>query len=459
VSNYLTFSDYYHRVSNPADSVEIKYYVWPDDYDSNISSAITYSAKKCFVNVVDMMEYYSTIFGEYPFDKYGMAVVFPFNAGGMEHQTITTIKRTWIRIQQGGHEQGFSEGGIAHELVHQWYGDLITCGTWADIWLNESFATYGEKLWQEHFYGKQQFDSLMRQTMLFSNPSWAYPIYNPPGQYLFGDLVYDKGSWVLHMLRYVMGDSNFFALLKTYADDPGFRFGTATTSQFADLASRIAGQDLSQFFNQWIYHTGWPVYEYSSLQSPLPGDHAVSLTLTQVQNDASKSGDIPRDGTTFVMPIQLRCYMGGTDTLLTFMDTKEQEVFLFSLPDHVDSIVIDPDNRILKQVFNPKTRTDTNSALNILPKDFILYQNFPNPFNPSTIIRYDIPRRTHAVVTITNILGQEVRRLVDDVKEPGRQTTVWDGRNDDNLLMASGVYFVTLRAGDYLSTQKILLLR
>ncbi|MGD0339787.1 MAG: M1 family aminopeptidase [Bacteroidota bacterium] len=457
-SKYKTFSDYYHRVGNPHDSVEIKYYVWNDDYDMPVTSTITYSAKRCFVNVVDMMEYYSRIFGEYPFDKYGMVAVYPFKAGGMEHQTLTTIHRNWIRVQQG-HEHGFTEGGIAHEMVHQWFGDLITCGTWSDIWLNESFATYGEKLWQEHFYGKPTFDSLMRRTMFFSNPTWAYPIYNPPSQDLFGDLVYDKGSWVLHMLRYVMGDSSFFTLLKTYATDQSFYFKTALTSQFADLASQITGQDLSQFFDQWIYHTGWPVYEYSSLQSPSSDGYTIWLLLSQVQNDPIKSGNIPHDGTIFVMPVQLRCYMNGKDTLITVMNTQSQEAFSFTLPQHVDSIVVDPDNRILKQFYNPQTITNFGLDISILPTEFRLYQNYPNPFNPYTVIRYDIPRSTHVVLSVTNILGQEVRRLIDDVKEAGKQSVVWDGRNNDSLLLSSGVYFATLRAGNFQSTQKMLILR
>jgi aminopeptidase N len=454
VSKYATYSDYYHRLSNPSDSVEIKYYVWNDDLNGE-----THSARACFMNVVDMMEYYSQIFGEYPFDKYGMVVVYPFSAGGMEHQTLTTIHRQWIRVQPGT-EHGSYEGGIAHELVHQWYGDLITCETWADIWLNESFATYGEKLWQEHFYGNQKFKDLMRSTMNFNGGGWQNPIYvNPPPAYLFYDVVYDKGSWVLHMLRYVMGDSSFFTLLKSYATDSRYYYRTALTSQFTDLASQVAGTPLSPFFNQWLYHAGWPVYEYSSNQIPTENGYTVSVHLSQVQNDAAKTGNIPRDGTIFVMPVQMRCYMAGEDTLLTFVNTQETETFSFTMPQPVDSIVIDPDNRILKQFYQPQTRTDTGSNFFGLPQEFKLYQNYPNPFNPSTVIRYDVPRRSRITIIVANMLGQEVRRLVDDVREAGKQSVTWDGRSNGNFMMASGVYFITLRAENFYSTQKILLIR
>ncbi len=454
VSKYATYSDYYHRLSNPNDSVEMKYSVWGDDLNGD-----TYNARACFVNVVDMMEFYSKTFGEYPFEKYGMVAVSPFNAGGMEHQTLTTIHRWWIAVRHGA-EHGNYEGGIAHELVHQWFGDLITCETWADIWLNESFATYGEKLWQEHFYGKSKFNDLMRSTMNFNGSGWQNPIYvDPPPAYLFYDVVYDKGSWVLHMLRYVMGDSSFFTLLKLYATDSSYYYKTARTTQFTDLASQVAGTTLSPFFNQWLYHAGWPVYEYSSNQIPTADGYTVSVHLSQVQNDAAKTGDIPRDGTIFVMPVQMRCYMAGEDTLLTFVDTLETETFSFTMPQPVDSVVIDPDNRILKQFYQPQTRTDTGSNFFGLPQEFKLYQNYPNPFNPSTVIRYDIPRRSRVTITVATMLGQEVRRLVDDVREAGKQNVTWDGRSGGNLMMASGVYFITLRAGDFHSTQKILLIR
>jgi len=108
ISKYSTFSHFYHRVSNPSDSIEIKYYIWQAD-----SAGPTYNAVTAFRNVVDMVTFYSTIFGEYPFDKYGMAAVYPFNAGGMEHQTMTTIHRSWLA-------NGGSQSGIAHELAHQW---------------------------------------------------------------------------------------------------------------------------------------------------------------------------------------------------------------------------------------------------------------------------------------------------------------------------------------------------
>jgi aminopeptidase N len=454
VSKYATYSDYYHRLSNPSDSVEIKYYVWDADLAGE-----NYNARACFVNVVDMMEYYSQIFGEYPFDKYGMVAVDPFGAGGMEHQTLTTIKRGWIAVRHG-QENGRYEGGIAHELVHQWYGDLITCETWADIWLNESFATYGDKLWQEHFYGNQHFKDLMQSTMNFNGGGWQSPIYvNPPPAYLFYDVVYNKGSWVLHMLRYVMGDSSFFTLLKSYATDSKFYYATALTSQFTDLASQVAGTNLTPFFNQWIYHAGWPVYEYSSNQVPSENGYTVSVHLSQVQNDTTKTKDFLRDGTIFVMPVQMRCSTAGEDTLLTFMNTQETETFSFTLPQPVDSVVIDPDNRILKQFYQPQTRTDTGSNIFGLPQKFNLYQNYPNPFNPSTVIRYDVPRRSRITITVANMLGQEIKRLVDDVREAGKQSVTWDGRGSGNSMMASGVYFITLRADNFHSTQKILLIR
>jgi aminopeptidase N len=434
ISKYSTFSHFYHRVSDPSDGVEIKYYVWQAD-----SAGTTYNAVTSFANVVDMMTFYSTVFGKYPFDKYGMAAVYPFGAGGMEHQTMTTIHRSWL-------ENGGSQGGIAHELAHQWWGDMVTCGTFADIWLNEGFATYSEALWEEHFYGSARFSSLMSGIQHFTNGSWQVPIYDPPENYLFGDVEYSKGAWVLHMLRGLLGDSAFFNVFKTYRQR--FEYKSATTDDFAAATSSVAGRDLSWFFNQWIYAKGWPIYAYRWTAQSGGGGYDVKVDIQQQQDE-----DV------FQMPVQLKLQGGGRDTLVVADNTMRNQSFSFVIPFRPDTVYFDPGEWILKQlssIFLSDPGTD-----NGLPHSFVLYQNYPNPFNLATVIRYYLPATGIVGLKVYDLLGREVVALVNEEELAGFHEFSFDAER-----LTSGVYFYSLRVTSatettsaFVDTKKMLLLK
>jgi aminopeptidase N len=435
ISKYSTFSHFYHRVSNPSDSVEIKYYIWQAD-----SAGQTYNAVTVFTNVVDMVTFYSSKFGEYPFDKYGMAAVYPFSGGGMEHQTMTTIHRNWLA-------NGGSQSGIAHELAHQWWGDMVTCGTWADIWLNEGFATYSEALWEEHFYGEQTFLALMSNIQRFTTSTSQYPVYDPPPGYLFdASLVYYKGAWVLHMLRYVLGDSIFFNVFKTYRQR--FEYKSATTDDFAAAASSTAGRDLSWFFDQWIYGKGWPIYAYRwNVQSGSSG-YDVTVEIQQQQPEGL-----------FQMPVQLKMQGAGKDTVVVADDTTADQSFSFVIPFSPDTVIFDPDGWIFKQVSSGFL--SSVQVRNGLPRSFVLYQNYPNPFNPTTVIRYCLPTTGIVRLKVYDLLGQEVAALVNEEEVAGFHEFSFDAER-----LTSGVYFYSLRVTPatgtspaFVDTKKMLLLR
>jgi aminopeptidase N len=434
ISKYSTFSHFYHRVAPQSDSVEIKYYIWQAD-----SAGSTYNAVTSFANVVDMMTFYSTVFGKYPFDKYGMASVYPFGAGGMEHQTMTTIHRNWL-------ENGGSQNGIAHELAHQWWGDMVTCGTFADIWLNEGFATYSEALWEEHFYGSARFSSLMSGIQHFNDGSWQVPIYNPPQNYLFGDIEYSKGAWVLHMLRGLLGDSAFYSVFETYRQR--FEYKSATTGDFAAAASSVAGRDLSWFFNQWIYGKGWPIYAYRWTTQSGASGYDAKVDIQQQQEE-----DV------FQMPVQLKLEGGGRDTVVIADNTMRNQSFSFVIPFRPDTVYLDPGGWILKQVssvFLSEVGVD-----NGLPSSFTLYQNYPNPFNPATVIRYYLPAAGIVGLKVYDLLGQEVAALIDEEESAGFHEFRFEDKG-----LTSGVYFYSLRvapmtgaASTFAETRKMLLLR
>ncbi|MCC7158078.1 MAG: M1 family metallopeptidase, partial [Ignavibacteria bacterium] len=250
--NYNLNIVYWHKISNPADSIPIRFYHNSGENPTNIQNLIG-----------NMTTYFSQKFGEHPFEKNGFTTVpvsgFPW--GGMENQTLTTLQAN-----------GWGENLVSHEYAHQWFGDMISPATWADIWLNEGFATYSEALWYEKTGGYTSYKNDINgdaQNYLSNNPHW--PIYNPdwaintpPNGTLFnGPITYYKGACVLHMLRYVLQDTNvFFNCLRGYATDTAnFKHKTATTDDFTAKISQVAGQDLTWFIEQWVKQPDHPIYQ------------------------------------------------------------------------------------------------------------------------------------------------------------------------------------------------------
>lgn len=434
-SKYSKFSQYYHRVTNPSDSVEIINYMWQMD-----SAGTTWNAVKAFEKVPQMMEVYSTIFGEYTFAKYGHAVAYPFYYGGMEHQTLTTVHRGWLSV--GAYP--FYDDWIAHELAHQWWGDLVTCETWKDIWLNEGFATYSEMLWREFVYGIQSRDELLNRYTRFTDGSWRYAIYDPVGQgiNLFTGNVYQKAGWVLHMLRYLVGDSTFFKILDNYRD--AHYFSTATTQDFINVVNSTSGQNYDWFFNQWIYGKGW--VKYASQTSWDSNNNLFTVTVQQQQDTGWP---------TYKMPLEIKLFWVDYDSTFTVWDSLRAQSFSFTLSSQPDSIQLDPNNKILNQIDPVFTSVDDD----LLKYGFQLYQNYPNPFNPKTDIVYQLSTASLVTLKIYDLLGREIETLVDGLNEAGSQSVEWNAED-----FPSGIYFYRLTVTDgnktsYTQTKKLVLLK
>ena len=411
-----------------ADTVPVQYFVW---------SADSAACAQYLPTVVHMIGNLSVLFGPYPFDKYGMTGVTPFSYGGMEHQTITTLARS---VET-------SENVVVHELSHQWWGDLVTCATWKDIWLNESFASYAEALWQESLGGQTALRQYMVNNHLqFQMGSWTGAIYDPEGQGfpLFSNNVYSKGAWVLHMLRGILGDTTFFHTLLAYR--ARFSGGAATTDDFANIVDSVSGRDMRWFFNEWIYGRGWPEYatKFSWLTDTL------TLTVYQEQDSLWQS---------FKMPLAIRVYGGGGDTTLHIVDSLRVQEFRCVLSFPPDSVLLDPDQWVLKRIVAaPLTGVNT---IPVVPSQFRLLQNSPNPFNPTTEIKYTIGVDSRQLtvdskvrLSVYDLLGREVAVLVNGYQTPGEHLVRFDART-----LASGVYFYRLVAGGQALSRKLILLK
>lgn len=408
----------YTRVTNPSESIPVEYYVWRAD---------SVSAANFLPRVVEMMRYYSETFGEYPFARYGMTGIAPFAYGGMEHQTITTLRRDLVT----------NESVVAHELVHQWWGDLVTCGTWADIWLNEGFATYGDALFSEHRYGEDTFRSRMRafaSAYFWYDSNIRHPIYDPwaytPN--LFNINEYQKAAWVLHMLRGVLSDSTFFLVFPIYGEN--FRYRNAVTDDFSALVDSISGQDLRWFFDQWIYGQGHPEYRYS--WQDLGG--ALRISVSQQQSNAP----------TFKMPVEFLIRTIGGDVLEVVWDSLEVQEFETPVVGAVTEVVFDPNEKILKEVELITTGVRRSPGV---PSAFVLHQNYPNPFNPTTVVEYDVPRQSSVRIAIFDVLGQEVKTVLDQFHEPGFYRVRLSAEG-----LATGMYFCRLEVRERSGSSEVL---
>lgn len=317
---YTTYSDWYAYA--PSDSMEIQFFVFPDHYSTVYAN---------YAKVKDMLAVYAGLFGEYPFldEKYGHAEF--LWGGGMEHQTCTSLG-TW------------NEGVIAHELAHQWWGDYVTCNDFHHIWMNEGFATYGEALWQENAYGTAAYFDDMLAAQYLGGGTIYVPDTSDWNRIFDSGLSYNKASWVLHMLRHVVGDVTFFDILQSYYSDPQRAYGTVTTEDFRDICEAVSGMDLHQFFHQWIYEEYYPAYAYSWSAATAGMQWDVSLQLDQQQTNYI-----------FKMPVDVTVEFASGDSTFVVWDSLATQSFSLTVDSEPVAVRIDKDNWILRTVDEPIT--------------------------------------------------------------------------------------------------------
>ncbi len=319
---FFSVTNYNHYTLNydyGGGTMPLEFYIYPIN-DTSGNRAAWFLAK-------DVLGVYADYYGLYPFieERYG---IYEFGyGGGMEHQTSTG-------------EGTFAEWVTAHETGHQWWGDNITCATWSDIWLNEGFATYSEAIWYEHKPGSGSF-AAYKNHMANRRPgdlSFTVYVYNPtdPWRIFNYDGTYLKGAWVLHMLRHILGDDQFFAALANYR--LVYAGKSATTDDFKNMVSVTADLDMSYYFNQWVYQPGAPAYRYAWKNYAANGKTYTEFYVGQVQNAGYP---------TYKMPIDMRCTIGAqTPTYVIWNNAKAQNL-LVETSGAVTSVAMDPDDWIL----------------------------------------------------------------------------------------------------------------
>jgi aminopeptidase N len=266
LASYLTtvnISDFDLQTGQSANGIPIRNY---------FGVGIAADLLKPFERQPEMLSFFSSIFGDYPFDVYGAVVMNTETGSALETQTLSIFG-----LDQLGRPD--SEEVVAHELSHQWFGDSVSLADWRDIWLNESFATYSQGLWVEHSQGHEALDQWV--TDEYNSVAGNFDQLVPPGKPMPDDLfnsgVYDWGALGLHALRLQLGDDDFFQTLKTYFDRN--KGGNVTPDDLISAAEDVSGQELNPFFDRWFYSETLPAIPELGLSAdPLVGKSGVNLS-------------------------------------------------------------------------------------------------------------------------------------------------------------------------------------
>lgn len=308
------YEEVLQQIDLGTDTLLVQHYIYPDSHDE---------LQNAMLQLDSMMKLYSDLFGMYPFvkEKYGHA---EWNInGGMEHQTMSFMVNFNFEL-------------MAHELAHQWFGDKITCGSWSDIWLNEGFATYAAGLAYENLEGGiwwMPFKETIRGALRDSSNSVFCTDTSDVARIFDGRLSYQKGAYVLHMLRYTMGDEAFFAGLKSYATDTTLSYSFARAKDFKQRMEEFHGASLDEFFNDWYYGKGHPNLNMYWGQR---GDDVKCI----VQQSYFADND---NGFVFDMNVPVVFYGNNVDSTIVLPIHALTSSRTFKLPFAVDSVKIDPE--------------------------------------------------------------------------------------------------------------------
>jgi len=412
VTNYARYSDYYKTGS---DTIEILNYVYPED-------SVELSSRT--LDVLKSMALFEKLFTPYPFrkEKFGHAQC--NIGGGMEHQTMTFLGKI-----------SFNHFVFTHELAHQWFGDMITCGSWEDIWLNEGFATYCLAISYEYLTDDNTFKSYLNEikddvlskpqgSIFCSDTTNVSRIFNT-------GLSYNKGAYFLHMMRWILGDTDFFQGIRNYLNDPLLKYSFARTIDFKRHMESQSGKDLTSFFEDWFYGTGVPNYSTLVYQQP---DLSTIVTINQTQYNSN----VPF----FDMIVPIEFKGGKKDTTVLFNHTYSGQTFYFNPNFRIDSVFFDSRKKILYY----QSEVTMNQVTGYQKADDTKLSILPNSANGLLHVQHKSGFLNH--IEILNLEGKS--ELITPI------------RQDDALLVLDiqalqpGLYMLRAATSDWTETKKFI---
>ncbi|HYV26084.1 MAG TPA: M1 family aminopeptidase [Candidatus Eisenbacteria bacterium] len=340
-ANYLIsmLAGHFKKVEDKYKDVPLAFYVPASEINEAASS---------FRDTIDIMGFFEQEIGvPYPWAKYYQVCVTDFGWGGMENTSITTLNDNTL-FTTATENLRDSQGLVAHEMAHQWFGDLVTCKDWSHIWLNEGFATYYAHLYDGYKNGR---DAMLyglygsaRGITSQANDTVAivHRNYNHPDE-VFGFLAYPKGSWILHMLRNQLGEGLYRRCIKTYLER--HQFGNVVTSDLSEVIEELSGRSWDQFFDQYVYHAHHPELAVSYNWDEKTRLAKISIAQNQQINEAVLLFNVP-------LTIRFKSKSGSVDRVIRVKEKSED--FYFPLPEAPLIVRVDPDLALLAKIgFSP----------------------------------------------------------------------------------------------------------
>ena len=339
IGEFKIVKDSYTR--NDGSQMEVNYYVEPE-WES--------SAKDIFGETPEMIKFFSEKLGvEYPWDKYHQIVVRDYVSGAMEN-TGAVIFGDYVYKNKRALLDSDDQSTIAHELFHHWFGDLVTCESWSNLTLNESFANYSQYLWDEHRYGldqadyyaEQERDGYYQSAQVQGYHNLVWYDYDQKDQ-MFDGHSYNKGGRILHMLRNYLGDDAFFTAMNVYLEENKFK--AAEFHQLRLAFEKVSGEDLNWFFNQWYLGSGHPTLKFSQKEDEVNKTITVSVEQTQDLEEFP----------IFKLPFKMTTFDDNGKHVHDVVIDEINESFTFSYAGSVKGILYDEQHMLLAKIVEAKT--------------------------------------------------------------------------------------------------------
>ena len=327
----------YVKVESKYKDIPLSFYVYPG------KEAI---AEKAYGKTPDMMRVYEELTGvNFPYNKYDQTIVAEFQFGGMENITATTMNDSEILMADSDYGKEITTDLVSHELAHSWFGDLVTCKSWSELWLNEGFATFMEAAYREKLNGRKDYLRKIIEDAESFKSSDAYstkrpPLFNSKAEpvTLFDEpaFIYQKGGAVLHTLREEVGTENFWKAINAYLNE--HKFGNVESTDLKKAMETASGKDLTWFFNQWVYKGGYPKLSVKQVYNPTT--KKLTLTVSQVQKVDTITP------AAFILPMDVEIVTAKGTKTEQIQINKRVQTFLIQLEGKPTKTIFDKDLKI-----------------------------------------------------------------------------------------------------------------